>query len=92
VQLVGVKVPLPSEVKLTVPVGVVAVPLPLSVTVAVHVVDPPIPTVPGVQLTLVPVGRLVTVTVAVPLLPVCVASPPYVAVIVWVPVPIVVGV
>ena len=76
VQLAGVKVPAPLEVKVTVPVGVLAVPAPVSVTVAVQVVDPPTGTVAGVQLTVVLVGRLVTVTVVVPLLPVCAASPP----------------
>jgi len=75
VQLVGVKVPAPLELKLTVPVGVLAVPMLVSVTLAVHVVEPPTGTVAGVQLTVVDVERLFTVTVVVPELVACVVSP-----------------
>ena len=74
VQLVGLKVPVPLLVKLTVPVGVVGEAV-VSVTVAVQVVGLPTETVYGVQLTLVLVGRL-TVTVVVPELVACVKSPP----------------
>ena len=70
------KVPGPLELKLTVPVGVLAVPPPVSVTVAVQDVELPTANVAGVQLTVVVVGRAVTVTVVVPLLPVCAVSPP----------------
>jgi len=69
------KVPLLSLVKLTVPVGVLAVPPLVSLTVAVQVVDPPTGTLAGVQLTLVLVARFVTVTVVVPELVACVVSP-----------------
>ena len=71
VQLVGVKVPAPLELKLTVPVGVLGVPPPVSVTVAVQVVDAPTATVAGEQLTVVDVERLavMTVTVVLPELP-----------------------
>ena len=57
----GLKVPPPPlDVKLTVPVGVIGVPVvSSSVTVAVHVVEAPTFTLPGVQLTLVLVERLV---------------------------------
>jgi hypothetical protein len=64
------KVPAPLEVKLTVPLGVVAVPPPVSVTVAVQVVDAPTATVPGEQFTVVEVERAaITVTVVLPELP-----------------------
>jgi len=75
VQLVGLKVPVPLLVKLTVPVGVLAVPTSVSVTVAVQVVDVPTGTFAGLQLTLVEVERFFAVTVAVPELPACLASP-----------------
>jgi len=85
VQLVELKLPLPLEPKLTVPVGVDFVPVSVSVTVAVQVVATPIGTLAGLQLTLVLVERLFTVTVAVPELVACAPSPEYVAVIVCVP-------
>src|SRR3989442_661764 len=69
------KVPTPSELKVTVPLGVVFVPAAVSVTVAVQVVEPPTSTVPGEQETLVDVERLVTVTVVLPTEPVCALSP-----------------
>ena len=53
----GLKPPVPSVVRATVPVGVEGLAPPASVTVAVHVV--PCPTVTGdVQLTAVVVARL----------------------------------
>jgi hypothetical protein len=70
------KLPLPLPVNLTVPVGVLLAPAAVSVTVAVQVIDCPTTTVAGEQLTLVELARVVTVTVAVPLLAVCVESPP----------------
>jgi len=70
------KVPAPLEVQLTVPVGTLFVPVSVSVTVAVQAVDVPTVTVAGVQLTAVAVERFPTVTVVVPVLPVCFASPP----------------
>ena len=86
VQLAALKVPVPLLVKVTVPVGVVFVPTSVSVTVAVQVVDVPSDTVVGEQLTLVLVERFaVTATVVVPWLSACVASPPYVALIVCMP-------
>jgi hypothetical protein len=68
VQLVGLNVPLPLLVKLTVPVGVIGAPVSLSVTVAVQVVETPAATVGGEQSTVVIVERFVTVTVSMPLL------------------------
>ena len=56
-------------------VALLGVPILVSVTVAVQVVVPPTGTVVGVQLTLVLVARLVTVTFVVPELPSCVVSP-----------------
>lgn len=85
-------VPALSEVKVTVPLGVVFVPAAVSVTVAVHVVELPTSTVPGEQETLVEVERLVTLTVVLPADPLCVLSPPYVAVMVCVPLPTALGV
>src|SRR3989441_5723659 len=76
VQGLPVKVPALSEAKLTVPVGVDAVPVAVSVTVAVQVGLAPTGTLGGVQLTLVEVERWVTTTVVVPLEVACVASPP----------------
>ena len=75
VQGLPVKVPAVSEVKLTVPVGVDGVPVAVSVTVAVQVVLAPTGTVAGVQLTVVEVARLFTVTVVVPIEPTCAPSP-----------------
>jgi hypothetical protein len=83
---------LPSAVKVTVPSGAVLVPASVSVTVAVHSVEPPAWKDGGVQLTVVEVERFVTVTLALPELPKCVVSPPYSAVIVWVPLPTAVAV
>src|SRR5439155_15319979 len=57
-----------SVVTVTVPVGVVAPAPEVSVTIAVHVVVPFTGVDVGVQLTLVPVDRMVAVTVVVPLL------------------------
>src|SRR2546426_954586 len=76
VQGLPLKVPAVSEAKLTVPVGVDAVPVAVSVTVAVQVVLAPTGTLVGVQLTLVDVERWVTTTVVVPLEVACVPSPP----------------
>ncbi len=58
----------PPGVKVTVPVGVIAVPADVSLTVAVHEVAWPMNTVDGVQTTDVDVVLTVTVTVALPLL------------------------
>jgi hypothetical protein len=49
--------PLVSDVKLTIPVGVLAVPAAVSATVAVHVVACPTMTVTGTQLTVADVDR-----------------------------------
>jgi len=64
----GLKLPAPELVKVTVPVAVEGVPVSLSVTVTVEVVVAAAGTVGGVQPTVVEVVRLVTVTVALPLL------------------------
>src|SRR2546428_12280874 len=56
VQGLPVKVPALSEAKLTVPVGVDAVPVAVSVTVAVQVVGGPKGTLGGGQVTVVGVG------------------------------------
>ena len=58
----------PPGVKVTVPVGVIAVPPDVSLTVAVHDVAWLMNTVDGVQTTDVDVVLSVTVTVALPLL------------------------
>jgi hypothetical protein len=58
----------PPGVKVTVPVGVLAVPTDVSVTVAVHDVAWLTTTVDGVHATAVEVARLLTVTEALPLL------------------------
>jgi hypothetical protein len=81
-----------SLMKVTLPLGVVFAPLALSVTVAVQVVEPPTVTPLGEHDTVVVVARLATATLADPLLPLCTASPPYVAVIRCVPAPAAVGV
>jgi len=65
---VPANVQVPPGVKVTVPVGVIAVPVEVSVTVAVQLVAWPMKTVDGVQATVVVVVRTVTVTVAVPVL------------------------
>src|SRR2546428_1582394 len=64
-----------SAVKLTLPLGALFVPLAVSVTVAVHVVEPPAWSDAGVQLTVVVVDRVVTVTGVLPLLGRCAVSP-----------------
>ncbi len=73
---VPVNVPVPLVPRLTLPPGVIAVPGELSVTVAVHNVVCPMVTVDCVQLTLVVVVRLVTVTLACPELIEWFVSPP----------------
>jgi hypothetical protein len=82
----ALKVPGPLEPKLTVPVGVPGVPVSVSVTVAVHVVGAATATGSGVQLTFVEVERWgMTVRNVDPrlrMLPACLASPPYWAMIV----------
>jgi len=70
------KVPVPDEPKLTVPVGVAVVPAAVSLTAAVQVVGAFTGIVAGRQLTEVAVERVVTVTVVVPELVACVPSPP----------------
>ena len=65
---VPANVQVPPGVKVTVPVGVIAVPGDVSATVAVQLVAWPTKTVDGVQTTVVVVVRTVTVTVAVPVL------------------------
>lgn len=71
-------------VKLTVPVGVFAVPEPVSVTLAVHEARPRLI---AMQRAWVEVVRLVTVTVPWPLLGKWVPSPPKLTVMVCVPDP-----
>jgi len=66
VQFGALNVPVPLLVKLTVPAGVITVPEEESVTVAVHVVCSLRATEVGVQLTVVVVFLLVTVTVVLP--------------------------
>jgi len=67
--------PVPSEPKLTDPVGVDLVPASVSETVAVHVVPRSTVTEEGTQDTDVADERLVTVTVSSPLLVAWVLSP-----------------
>jgi len=90
VQLAALKVPVPSLVQLTVPVGMFA-PLPL-VTVAVQAVALSTATDEGAQLTLVEVARLPTPSSKLPVLVACVTSPLYEPVITCVPVPTALGV
>ena len=80
-------------VKLTLPVGLMNAPGEVSVTVAVQLVPWLTATVEGEHATLRVTVLLVTVTLAVlgPL-PEWAVSPPYVPLIVWVPVPMTVGV
>src|SRR6266446_3208863 len=67
----------PVFAQLTVPVGAVAIPPGVvSVTVAVQLLAPPTGTLAGLQLTEVVVGCAVAVTVAVPLEPLWLLSPP----------------
>jgi hypothetical protein len=73
VQLVGETLP-PPEVKLTLPVGVVAVPADMSVTVAVHALVP-LTAIGLAQLTLVDVVRALTVIEPLPELVAWVESP-----------------
>ena len=73
---VPASVHVPPGVKVTVPVGVLVVPTDVSVTVAVHEVACPTNTVVGVHTTVVVVVRLLTVTLALPVLVAWVASPP----------------
>ena len=87
-------VPVPSLAKLTEPVGVVAPVAEVSVTVAVQTEPEFTVTEPGTQLTTVEVGAAaggVTVTVAVFELVVWEESPPKLALSVWDPVPIWLG-
>ena len=86
VHVVLLKVPALSLVKVTVPVGVTAPDPDASLTVAVQVVEPSTATVDGEQLTLVLLARWPAVTTVVPLLPACTVLPPYVAVMVCVPI------
>jgi len=73
---VPANVHVPPGVKVTVPVGVEAVPAAVSVTVAVQLVAWLITTVEGVHPTAVVVVLRLTVTVAVPVLVPWFASPP----------------
>src|SRR5207245_9710280 len=82
---VPASVQVPPGVKVTVPVGVLVVPAAVSVTVAVHDVAWLMKTVDGVQATVVVVVRLLTVTLALPVLVPWLASPPYEAETVRVP-------
>jgi hypothetical protein len=75
VQLELLKVPAPLLLKLTVPLGVLLVPTSASLTVAVQVVACPTTTDAGLQLTLVLVERLLTVTMVLPKLLAWVESP-----------------
>src|SRR5437016_3673860 len=76
VQLAALKVPAPSLVQLTVPVGVLA-PVPaVSLTVAVQVVEPSTGTEGGTQSTLVPLVRVATASLKLPELVACLGSPP----------------
>jgi hypothetical protein len=84
-QLVALKVPVLSLLQLfTVPDGVLVVPPDVSVTVAVHVVGCPTVTGLGEQDMEVGAARLLTISDCGSLLPLWLASPPYVAVIVCV--------
>ena len=76
VQLALLNVPAPLELKLTVPLGTLAVPGLVSLTVTVQVVALFTGTVGGVQSTVVCVARFVTVRRNVPLLAAWVVSPP----------------
>jgi hypothetical protein len=73
----GLKEPFEGEdEKLTEPVGVLTVPPSVSVTVAVHVVPSATSCDEGTQEIAVLVVRVLTVSLAVPLLTAWVASPP----------------
>jgi hypothetical protein len=76
VQLVALNVPVELLVKVTVPVGVTA-PVPEeSATVAVHVDATLSRTLAGEQAIVVVLDLMVDARVNVPLLPVCIESPP----------------
>jgi hypothetical protein len=94
VQVVELNVPeaAGAALKVTVPVGNDFVPESLSETTVVQVEAWPNATEAGLQVTVVEVERLVTVSAKVPELPACGATPAYVPVIVCVPVPTVDGV
>src|SRR5437773_2001838 len=85
VELAALKLPVPSLVQLTVPVGMFA-PLPL-VTVAVQAVALSTATEGGVQLTLVAVARRPTASSKLPVLVACWAQAWSLVVCLWVPVP-----
>ena len=76
VLLLNVPAGVPLEVKVTVPVGVIALPPLASLTVAVQVVVLFTGSVDGLQVTTVVVLRWVTARPKVPLLPLCLGSPP----------------
>ncbi len=76
VQLSGLTEPEPVTVKLTLPVGVLAVPSDVSATVAVHVLVPEVVIVAGEHATVVLVVLRLTVIEPVPVLVRCVESPP----------------
>lgn len=71
----AVNVPVPDDVRVTVPVGVIAVPPEVSVTVTVHVVAWLTTTVVGAQEIVVVVVLRVTVRANVPLLALWLVSP-----------------
>ena len=72
---VPLRVHVPPGEKVTMPVGVVAVPGEVSVIVAVHEVDCPRLIVDGLHTTPVVVARGLTIMLVVPLLPLWVVSP-----------------
>jgi hypothetical protein len=86
VQLVVVPKPPMLAVKLTMPVGVLGIPRAASAMVAVQLLVWLVVIEEGVQLTVVVVGRKITVREKAPLLPVWVESPPYTPAIESVPV------
>src|SRR5438876_814015 len=67
-QLAGEDVPVPLDVKVTVPVGALRLPVSSSVTVAVQLVPAFTGTLLGAQITVVVVWRLLTVMLAVAML------------------------
>ena len=91
-QLGALNVPVEFEVKLTLPVGVEADPGEMSATVAVHVLAVLTVTDDGEQTTVVVVVRSVTVIAVLPKLLERFGSPMKVAVRLWLPVPMTVGV
>ena len=72
----GLKAPVPSEVKVTVPLGLDFVPVSVSVTTAVHVVEVLIATTTGLHEIVVEVVRLFTVRGVEPELVAWTVSPP----------------